>query len=766
MSDPPAPAPASASASSEHQAKDEPLLPTNSTPFAFACRCRNLKVNGRLPASEEDDVKQSGHGESSKRLRVYLPAGSEVARLAGYVTYDQDDLHASGRDASENEAVSDDMLGPSWRKCWLCDVRCYQVEGKSKRDPAANEEWVTVELGSGIIYGDKLDEDPEQATLPFCGLRLEGPSGSSNFGRPPSTSTPALYPSSPDSKDPRHLIPPPHDPFFLPPPFIPSHPHLRDLCNGAGEYLREAHSRLEDDVSHYIAAKAQEMRDLEEQVRGEVEMLWEKYAAGPGKGEEEMKRGRSTSSSRQGDYSRPISKERPEPSNEPSDNPIIKAATSPSSNAMPPGTSLLAQSLSANTFYAPAPSRNPPASVRDEISKTLDEVANTYGKKGDDRAVAMSYVLSTLNDHMGGSTSASGTSQARRRSSSASNGNVPQDKDSWIDEERATLRAGGGSGTGGATNGRMSALQEEDAESRTPRPAPTKQLQPESKKEGERSKGKGKVTFEEPAKPQAAEAEEKEVDDEEIPEAEDTVFDMEMDDGPLPAPRRKESDASPKGGLAHLPISRTRNMVEANLSHTFAADAPSHRAAWRRIEENGSMYGTLRRGSASSDDEGETVDESSISKLAMSMPMAIHLPKSRTKEVPEFERKTSLSERKGVLVPPLLKVMRERGISQTNSLGLTPSRGRPSIDEGMRKTSRSASVSREREQVKSYSQDPGAVFESLADDGDEEEEEGAEEEEEQGTLRDNKGFVPPHVLARKNDKQQSADVGWRSMISD
>ncbi|WVF72737.1 hypothetical protein IAT40_007555 [Kwoniella sp. CBS 6097] len=764
MTDPPA------STSSKQQAKAEPLLPTNSTPFAFSCKCRNLRVNGRLSASEEEVVRKASNGESSKSLRVYLPTGSEVVKLAGYVTYDQDDFRSPTSGGADNEAVDDDTLGPSWRKCWLCGVKSYEAEGKSRRDAAADEEWVTVELGTGIIYGDKLDEEPEQAKLPFSGLRLDGLSGPSNFGRPPSTSTPALYPSSPDSNDPRHLIPPPHDPFFLPPPFIPSHSHLRDLCNGAGEYLKEAHHRLEDDVRHYIAAKAQEMRELEEQVRGEVEMLWEKYAAGPGRGEEELKRGRSTSSSRQGDFSRPISKERVEPTNEPSDNPIMKAATSPSSNAMPPGTSLLAQSLSANTFYAPAPTKNAPSSVRDEISKTLDEVANTYGKKGDDRAVAMSYVLSTLNDHMGGSTSAaSGTSQARRRSSAGSNGNVPQDKDSWIDEERATLRAGAGTGAG-AVNGRMSAVQEEDAENRTPRPLPSRQLQPEGKRDGEKSKGKGKVTFEEPTKAQSGgqETEQHEEEEEEDgPETEDTVFEMEMDDALAPVTRRKEPATSPTGGLAHLPISRTRNMVEANLSHTFAADAPSHRAAWRRIEENGSMYGTLRRGSSSDDgEEGEGEDESNISKLAMSMPMAIHLPKSRTKEVPEFERKTSLSERKGVLVPPLLKAMRERGIPQANSLGLTPSRGRRSIDEGLRQTTRSASVSREREQVKSYSQDPGAVFESLADEDEGAEDDDEEDEEDQGTLRDKKGFVPPHVLARKNDKQQAPDVGWRSMVSE
>ncbi|WRT68323.1 uncharacterized protein IL334_005299 [Kwoniella shivajii] len=226
---------------------------------------------------------------------------------------------------------------------------------------------------------------------------------------------------------------------------------------------------------------------------------------------------------------------------------------------------------------------------------------------------------------------------------------------------------------------------------------------------------------------------------------------MEMDDNQTSS--SQETASSPPERLDHLPISRTRNIVEENLSRTFAADAPSHRAAWRRIEENGSIYASLRKLSPSSDDDGTEEDESRISKLAMSMPMAIHLPKSRIKAVPEFERKTSLSERTGVLVPPLLKVMKERGSPQP-----TP-RGRTKNGEVIRKGSRSASVSREREQVQSFSNDPGAVFESLGDDDDED-----ETEEDQGTLRD-KGFVPPHVLARKGDKEQLPNVGWRSMVS-
>ncbi|WWD02495.1 hypothetical protein V865_000535 [Kwoniella europaea PYCC6329] len=718
--------------------KDAPL-PSESTPFAFTCQCLNLKVNGRIA---KDDEKRVTKG-SKDTLEVYLPVAAEVVKLGGYVTYDQDVF----RESDENvlAQVDGDSLGPSWRICWLCNVKAYQVEGKARDDEATQEEWVKVDLSSGILYGEDLDTS-DQTLLSFSNLRLDAPKSTSNFGRPPSNSTPVPYPAINHTPESHHLIPPPHDPFFLPPPFIPNNPHLRDLCDNAGDYLKEAHKKLEDEVRRYISSKTQEMRELEEKVRGEVEMLWTKYKDGPGKGEI-MERERSSSTSRAGDLSRPVSKDRSIPSD---NNPLAKASTSPSVN--PPSTSLLAQSLSANTFYSPAPTNKPPPNVQDEINKTLDHVASTYDKRDDSRAVAMSYVFSSLADHMVGASSVGGTSQSRRRSSSQSNGNgngeAVADKDSWIDEERATLR-----GTLGTAN-RMSAVEEEEGEGRTPRPTSVKQLHSEKKEE--KGKGKGKVTFEEPEE-KTGEAERSDV--------EDTVFDMEMDDHQPSKPH--QSTSSPPEKLAQLPISRTRNIVEANLSRTFAADAPSHRAAWRRIEENGSMYATLRRGSSSSDDDEEVEDESRISKLAMSMPMAIHLPKSRAKHetVTELERKTSLSDKHGVLVPPLLKAMRQRGIEQ-NSLGLSSPRGRTPQNQ-IRKVSRSASVSREREQVQSYKNDPGALYESLgdADYDDDEDADGEENEQDQGTLRDKKGFIPPHVLARKKDKDQLPDVGWRSMVS-
>ncbi|WRT68324.1 uncharacterized protein IL334_005300 [Kwoniella shivajii] len=445
-------------------------LPSETSSFPFSCRCSNLRVNGRIAKSDEQVV-SNGNSDS---LRIYLPKHAEYVRLAGYITYDE------GVEVSEDSENQDDTRKSLWRKCWLCNVRCYQAEGKVKDDPATTEEWVTIDFKSGIVHGDERNKEI-QSSLPFRKLRLEGPHTTSNFGRPPSNSALSLYPAPGQSPETNHLIPPPHDPFFLPPPFIPNHSHLRELCNAAGGYLRESHKTLEDEVKRYISSKAQEMRELEESVRGEVEMLWEKYKDGPGKGEI-VERSRSASINKSGDMSRPISKDRSLPTKEENDNPLARATSSTNL----PATSLLAQSLSANTFYAPSPSSNQPASVKDEIEKSLNHVASTYDKRDDSRAVAMSYVFSNLADHMGSSSTA-GTSQTKRRSSSKGSGETVPDKDSWIDEERATLRTLN-------VGGKMSDVEEEDGEGRTPRPSAGGELQ----RREEKGKGRSKVTFEEP----------------------------------------------------------------------------------------------------------------------------------------------------------------------------------------------------------------------------------------------------------------------------
>lgn len=229
------------------------------------------------------------------------------------------------------------------------------------------------------------------------------------------------------------------------------------------------------------------------------------------------------------------------------------------------------------------------------------------------------------------------------------------------------------------------------------------------------------------------------------------MFDFELEGSPSPSDSDNRGISPPP---VYPTISRTRNMVEASLSNTFAADAPSHRAAWKRIEQkgHGSIYAFMRRGSTQSDEE-DGIDERAISNLASSLPMEIALSRKKPKPPVPMERKTSLTERAGKLVPSLRGAMKGRDIPE-HSLDLGDddpnerSPARVTRNDGSRKKgSRSASVSREREGVKSYAADPGAVFESLVDEDDDD---GDEELDGQaGTLRDSRQFVPPHVLARK-----------------
>jgi hypothetical protein len=151
-------------------------------------------------------------------------------------------------------------------------------------------------------------------------------------------------------------------------------------------------------------------------------------------------------------------------------------------------------------------------------------------------------------------------------------------------------------------------------------------------------------------------------------------------------------------------------------------------------------------------------DESGISKLAQSMPMNIALKRNTqtTRTLPAMERKTSWSDRHE-LVPPLKAAMRQQGVLGSNMLGLSPP-AMPSDADTARRPSRSASLSRDRDDVRSYQQDPGAVFESLADETDETEDDGENE----GTLREGR-FVPPHVIARRASHGEGPEVGWRSL---
>ena len=269
-------------------------------------------------------------------------------------------------------------------------------------------------------------------------------------------------------------------------------------------------------MRHFISLKTLELRDMEEKVRGEVELLWDKYRNGPGK--EEISRQRSASISR----TRESSSRAPEPSSvfppprnpqsqksfqatppspHATPNPIMQASIAPATSALPNGTSLLAHSLSQASFF-PQPAINElgtdgevPEEMRDEIDHTISEVARTYGKKGDSRAVAMSYIFSSFAENMGGATQVSRVNQEEAESPE-NTGEAPN-KDSWIDQETDTARMA-------RPTDQLDAVVEEDsADGATPRPKQTKPLR-DDEKSGEKSKKgkeKAKVKFEEPEKP-------------------------------------------------------------------------------------------------------------------------------------------------------------------------------------------------------------------------------------------------------------------------
>lgn len=305
------------------------------------------------------------------------------------------------------------------------------------------------------------------------------------------------------------------DPFFLPPPFVPSHPHLRDLCDQAVTHLKERHALLEDEVKTFIADKAQEMRGLEEKVRCEVELLWERYRDGPGQGDNRglsrsvsltrTSEARARSRDRSQAFSPPLS---PRRSRGEETNPIALEASRAPAFAAPPGSSsLLSMSFSANAISPPPPPVVPP-----RLDDAIDKLAKDVGKSDDQRAVAMSHMFSVLDDAMAANHASRMDAKKQRKASGtlaapaetrpapapdeqAVTSEDVHGKDSWIDSERALANRML------AKDAKLGEVIEEEIEGRTPRPRTVKELQPVGK-----DKGKSKVTFEEP-KPEEKEHE-------------------------------------------------------------------------------------------------------------------------------------------------------------------------------------------------------------------------------------------------------------------
>ncbi|KAL7423437.1 hypothetical protein Q5752_001017 [Cryptotrichosporon argae] len=723
-----------------------PAPPEGSKHARVACRCLNVELDAHVD------------GEASGTVCAWIAAGSEKSKLREYV--------------GDNDGA---------RTCWACGSQLYR--------PLPDG---TVEIDfDQVLTGAALGAALHEQTLPFSGLLLSIPS-TSTFGRPPPAEAPSIYPSGSDAHAPA-LLPPLADPFFLPPPFVPAHPHLRDLCRGAEAHLAAAHARIEDDVRAYIAARAREMRALEDAVRAEVELLWARYAAGPARDDgAHLERTRSASMSRSTEirpahgregFAAPRDVARTE--NPPAVAVVETRADVPAHELSPSyqqqqqqqglaarapavtgaGTSLLSASLSANAFFAPPPGSRPPPD--NDLFEQLTHRAET----GVEREVAMSHVLSAIDElSMGGRRERAAASTARTRTGGGGTEGErvegeEQERDSWIGMERgqvANAEAGLGRNEERAKDERAQAQQgaleppAEDDGGRTPRARQVKGLH---------SERKARVKFEEPVKERRAAHED--ADD-------DYVFDFDMADIASAAGAGSGAVAQP---APHAPVRpRPRNVVESELSRTFAADAPSHRAAWRRLEDSGDLYSALRRGPAAGrghdDDDGDD-DDDAVAAFATSMPVDIARPRRAATtaatttgpnaDVPR-QRKTSFTaaDDTGRLVPALLGAMRER--PAPNSLGLTvaaPAPARRTSDAagqaGTRTPTRRArtSHSREREAAPAYTRDAGAVFEVFAD------ADGVDAPESDDDDAD--GFVPPHVLARRESDR--LDVGWRSLAS-
>ena len=680
-------------------------------------------------------------------------------------------------------------------------------------------------------YGSRLkDLEDSQPALPFTGLRLPLESKVSNFGRPPQANLPQLYPpttSSPttssSSSRSRYLIATVHDPFFLPPPFIPSHPHLKDLCTDAVSFLQQTHDKYEAEVLEFVAQKAGELRILEDKVRCEVEMLWnmflendEEARAGSmsrrgsrvnsrSKSREPVRRfspspaartrvrptGSSTTSTNASASATPStsapSTQGPATSQSQTENPnpiLNEAARNP---AYAPGASLLSASMSANAYHQQT---REPEVVGDVADDSIARVSQNYGTNDDARAVAMSHVFSVLDDAM-----ASKKPRRRSRSRSTGAGSVPTSatlkttdesagvqgqsihgKDSWIDHERLVSKGVGKEPT----------IQEESTgNSRQHTPKPTGASGKESKRTvtfedqkgiAPESSTNGHVdeTQNRDASPEGSDREDGESSSSwslrkifrVLADHTDHVFDLEMEGDGSASASASAAAAPPQPTESDRPV----DPFEQEISARYAAHAPSHRSAWKRPENGQAGYSwyrkgdnTLTRGRDSTQlDDGE---QARISGLATSMPVHIALPKLRKPSGLGLERKTSLSEKEGNLVPPLMAAMKQRGLDvpRQPSQGQASGSGRGQGDgqvEGGRRVSATVGT-----------MDPGVLhdLESLDingdDDDDEEEDDGdddteGEEGDQQGTLRQS-GFVPPHVLAR--NRQTKGVEGVRSI---
>lgn len=263
------------------------------------------------------------------------------------------------------------------------------------------------------------------------------------------------------------MLPPVPDPFFLPPPFIPSHAVLRDMCKAAVESLRERHDEIDREIREYIATRAAEMRRIEDQVRAEVEALWDRFSEGPGAGDETtrrrgsgsvvrrdrsaspaiarqsfdglVERRSSTTSRRSASRTREVKHEVPTSDLEKvsgvTPEPPAPFQGQHNVHTAQAAASLLSASLSANAFHAPPPRRR---QAEDNIESLVKTASVDPGLS---REVAMSYAFSAMDEHaaMGRGSRRQAEKKEEREVEQVEVQQEDAEKgiDSWINIERA-----------------------------------------------------------------------------------------------------------------------------------------------------------------------------------------------------------------------------------------------------------------------------------------------------------------------------------------
>lgn len=251
---------------------------------------------------------------------------------------------------------------------------------------------------------------------------------------------------------------------------------------------------------------------------------------------------------------------------------------------------------------------------------------------------------------------------------------------------------------------------------------------------------------------------------------------------------------------------RNTELVENKLIDLVAADAPSHRAAWRNNKDQlwqalgryqSRPFGSAPKRVRSNENldgaaDVKEMDTSSSDYLATSMPIQIQMPRRQNSANYVLEPKTSLVERPGVLVPPLRAVIRTPTSSSSIGARRASSGSRPPHDSPLpadivsedahnRAGSNSSSDIRRHasiglsagdgepvaagstgfslgEKRMSFAMDPGPALEAFGspEDG------GAEMDEDD--VPGGANFVPPHrQISHERDPDGMGEAGWRSL---